>query len=165
MIQDVKTRWNSTFKMLERASDIRDTIRLWLNDGPMKLHVLWLSKVEWDQVDSIVDLLRPFQQIIESLGSSNQPSIHKAWIVYNVIHTHLEHQAAQLRSKTKSKWADSLQEAIEAAQVKLRKYYGYTSGKAGVYFNVGLYLNPYEKLDYYSVSFYSVGVILDHLYE
>ena len=60
MIQDVKTRWGSTWCMLSRAHLMKDTIKLWLDQGSVNLKVMTLTRIELEQVKYIVDLLHPF---------------------------------------------------------------------------------------------------------
>lgn len=154
LIQDVQTRWNSTYGMLERAYEMREYIDTWLLESEMKFRVLRLTSQEWQQVKHIIELLQPFQLITESLSSTCEPSIHKAWTVYNVMHAHLEAQARSLVNGISRSWTNQLKGGIHEAKNKLAEYYGATADKGGLYFNIGICLNPCSKLDFYCVSVY-----------
>lgn len=57
LIQDVETRWNSTYLMLARLSEQRKAINLYfLERGGIEN----LSKQEWELVERLVDVLKPF---------------------------------------------------------------------------------------------------------
>jgi hypothetical protein len=154
MIQDVRTRWNSIFEMLKRTHFLRDTIEEWLTHTVvLKLQCLKLTASEWKQIETIIDILRSFQQITNSLDSSTQSAIHIAWIVYNIMHAHLKNCSQKLK-KERSKFLLNLRSIIHATQEKLKKYYDATSSKEDLYFNLDLCLNSCDKLDYYKICYY-----------
>jgi hypothetical protein len=98
MIQNVRTRWNNIFEMLKRAHFLRDTIEEWfIHTVVLKLQCLKLTANEWKQIETIIDILRSFQQITNSLNSSTQSIIHIAWIVYNIMHVHLKNCSQKLK--------------------------------------------------------------------
>jgi hypothetical protein len=155
MIQNVRTRWNNIFEMLKRAHFLRDTIEEWLTHTVvLKLQCLKLTTNEWKQIETIIDILRFFQQITNSLDSSTQSTIHIAWIVYNTIHVHLKNCSQKLK-KERSKFFQNLRSIINATQEKLKKYYDVTSNKENLYFNLDLYLNSCDKLNYYKICYYN----------
>ena len=111
-----------------------------------------LIKVEWEQIKYIVDLLHSFQKIIESLDDFFESFIHKVWIVYNVMHAHLESQEAEIRRRLKIRWTEQLSIVIRAVKNKLTIYYRATVELSKVLFNIEILLNSCVKLDFYSVS-------------
>jgi Asp-tRNA(Asn)/Glu-tRNA(Gln) amidotransferase C subunit len=155
MIQNVRTRWNSIFEMLKRTHLLRDTIEEWLTHTiVLKLQCLKLTTNEWKQIETIIDILRSFQQITNFLNSSTQSTIHIAWIVYNTMHAHLKNCSQKLREE-RSKFLQNLRSIINATQEKLKKYYDATSSKKDLYFNLDLCLNSCDKLNYYKICYYN----------
>ena len=160
MIQNVKIRWESTWSMLSRAYIMKNTIKLWLNQDSDHLKVMTLTRVEWEQMKYIVNLLHSFQKIIESLSASSKSFIHKVWIVYNVMHAHLESQEVEIRSRTQMSWTEQLSVAILVVKNKLTKYYSAIAESQRIFFNVKVLLNLCVKLDFYSVSNRHVEILL-----
>ncbi len=119
----------------------------------LKLQCLRLTTNEWKQIETIIDILRSFQQITNSLNSSTQSAIHIAWIVYKIMHVHLKNCSQKLRKK-RSKFIRNLRSIIHATQEKLKKYYDATSSKKNLYFNLDLCLNSCDKLNYYKKCYY-----------
>jgi hypothetical protein len=55
---DVSTRWNSTYKMLQRVSTLRVHIQAALEKGPAKYVIkLALTPEEWILLDGVISLL------------------------------------------------------------------------------------------------------------
>jgi hypothetical protein len=155
MIQNVRTRWNNIFEMLKRTHLLRDTIKEWLTHTiVLKLQCLKLTTSEWKQIETIIDILRSFQQITNFLDSSTQSAIHIAWIVYNIMHAHLKSCSQKLK-KERNKFLLNLRSIINATQEKLKKYYNATSSKKDLYFNLELCLNSCDKLNYYKICYYN----------
>jgi Asp-tRNA(Asn)/Glu-tRNA(Gln) amidotransferase C subunit len=155
MIQNVRTRWNNIFEMLKRIHFLRDTIEEWfIHTVVLKLQCLKLTTNEWKQIETIIDILRFFQQITNFLNSSTQSTIHIAWIVYNTMHAHLKNCSQKLK-KERSKFLQNLRSIINATQEKLKKYYDVTSSKKDLYFNLDLCFNSCDKLNYYKICYYN----------
>jgi DNA repair ATPase RecN len=141
--------------MLKRAHLLRDTIEEWLiHTVVLKLQCLKLTTSEWKQIETIIDILRSFQQITNSLNSSTQSAIHIAWIVYNIMHAHLKSCSQKLK-KRRNKFLLNLRSTINATQKKLKRYYDATLNKKDLYFNFELCLNLYDKLNYYKICYYN----------
>ena len=60
LIYDIKTRWNSTLNMLERALRLKDFTREWIKDYP-SYTPLWSTPSEWKQVEYILQVLEPIR--------------------------------------------------------------------------------------------------------
>jgi DNA repair ATPase RecN len=141
--------------MLKKTHFLRDTIEEWLiHTIVLKLQCFKLTTNEWKQIKTIIDILRSFQQITNSLNSSTQSTIHIAWIVYNTMHAHLKNCSQKLK-KERSKFLQNLRSTINVIQEKLKKYYDATSSKKDLYFNLDLCLNSCDKLNYYKVCYYN----------
>lgn len=91
MVQDVRTRWNSTFAMAVRALLLKDVLTQFLDqtDNP-KLQELYLTLDEWKQVQYVIVILFPFWQYTQAISISQDISIHLAWQIYNKLFQHLE---------------------------------------------------------------------------
>jgi len=61
LIMDVKTRWNSTLELLERAYRLREFRRKWLqNPKYSEYWPLFTTQDEWTIVKYVMEVLRPF---------------------------------------------------------------------------------------------------------
>lgn len=58
MPRDVRTRWNSTFDMLDFAVDYRKAIDIITDERDMKLRKYELSDTEWDLAEELRDILK-----------------------------------------------------------------------------------------------------------
>lgn len=72
--QDVCTRWNSTFIMLERLVKLKE---------PLSIVVItlkvpsYLNSDDWNVIEDIIPLLRPFNKLTIELSAENYPTISK----------------------------------------------------------------------------------------
>lgn len=66
LLQDVTTRWNSTFFMLERYLSMKQAIILFCSDNEECIPLL---ACQWNLAEKIVSILRPFEQITRNLSS------------------------------------------------------------------------------------------------
>lgn len=81
LIQDVKTRWNSTYLMLERARWLRSTLDMYcLAD---KLDKMKLNAEEWRQIDYLLCLTKPFFEYTTSFSRTKDVTIH--WCLNSTI--------------------------------------------------------------------------------
>ncbi|XP_063931861.1 E3 SUMO-protein ligase ZBED1-like [Zophobas morio] len=73
VIQDVSTRWNSTFYMLERFIELKDALRgtIALMD---KATVPILNSEEWQICAELCDVLRPFENVTKIVSGENYPT-------------------------------------------------------------------------------------------
>jgi hypothetical protein len=141
--------------MLKKAHLLRDTIEEWfIHTVVLKFQCLQLTTNESKQIETIIDILRFFQQITNFLNSSTQSTIHIAWIVYNTMHAHLKNCSQKLK-KERSKFLQNLRSTFNATQEKLKKYYNATSSKEDLYFNLDLCFNSCNKLNYYKICYYN----------
>jgi predicted metalloprotease with PDZ domain len=87
-IQDVRTRWNSTFLMLRRARRLQsafDTFCAEFNLTDMKM-----DKDEWRQVDYLLSITYPFFKFTSSLSATTDVTIHNVFGIYNTLFTHID---------------------------------------------------------------------------
>jgi hypothetical protein len=89
MVADVSTRWNSTFQMLERAYEIRETIRQFCERHSLT-EKYDLSDSEWEKVRQLCDFLEPLFQATKRMSKSHFPSMTLAAPVYTWIMEQLQ---------------------------------------------------------------------------
>ena len=65
MPHDVRTRWNSTFKMLDFAVEHIETINTITGDCNMKLRKYELSEDDWDMAHQLQDVLKVHSYFIK----------------------------------------------------------------------------------------------------
>ena len=58
MPRDVSTRWNSTYDMLEFATEYRAALDIMTADHDMNLHKFELSKKEWGMATELCEVLQ-----------------------------------------------------------------------------------------------------------
>jgi len=71
--QDVSTRWNSTFLMLERLIKLKEPltiVMITLKEAPSNL-----SSEEWNIIEDMIPLLRPFDKLTVELSAEHYPTI------------------------------------------------------------------------------------------
>ena len=85
MIYDVKTRWDSAYKMLARALFLRKAIDSFIDnddDNEQSLKKYKLSKQEWNQAAVIVTILLPFKITSQRLQATKRPAIDSVFWDY-----------------------------------------------------------------------------------
>jgi hypothetical protein len=155
LIQDVKTRWGSVYNMLERAWEMKIAIHKWINldMNRFRYSVLQLKEEEWTLVDDLLNILQPFSIITSAIGTTLEVSVHQMFQLYNWLFEQLEKVGDIWRARAhRSKHAEELVRAIDAAREKLAEYYGKTDGVTGTFYNLATILNPSTKLSLYEVG-------------
>jgi hypothetical protein len=140
--QDVKTRWDSTNNMLVRLRRMKEHV----NPYTEKM-AKWLSLCdnEWDQIDYVITILRPFAIYTQLIGASRMPTLHQVYDIYNLLITHIEMAEEKLEKKTRH-WKQEIYKALGSAKEKLVEYYTTTAdSKAGVLYGIAILLDPRKK--------------------
>lgn len=65
LVQDVSTRWNSTYYMLERLLQQKRAISVYLTD----CHIANLTAAQWELLEHLLKLLQPFEEITKLISS------------------------------------------------------------------------------------------------
>ncbi|XP_015375592.1 PREDICTED: zinc finger BED domain-containing protein 1-like [Diuraphis noxia] len=71
--QDIRTRWNSTFLMLERLIKLKEPltiVMISIREAPSNL-----SPDEWSIIEDIIPLLRPFDKLTTELSAEQYPTL------------------------------------------------------------------------------------------
>jgi hypothetical protein len=147
LLQDVKTRWNSTFDMLVRARRLRHIIAHWINQED-RFATLNPTEDEWRQVDQAINFLKPFSDYTHDISTSTRATIHNAYFIYNDIFDHIGRHRRQVQGLPDAPWITGLLNASKASKRVLQKYYSNTTQKGFIY-NIATILDPSKKLSIY----------------
>lgn len=143
-IQDVPTRWNSTFDMIERALRIETAFTATLKTiGELRSYIL--SEQDWALLKQLMDFLAPLKQATQMISKETAPNIASSTMIYNYLLKHFE-DATTKKRREKNRNPDWLVDSAKKGLVKLEKYYPESDGKVYV---IGTILHPGFKLDWY----------------
>jgi hypothetical protein len=96
-IQDIRTRWNSTFLMLNRAKRLQLVYNRYCTDHQY-LH-FQLDPEEWRQIDYLLLLTKPFFDFTMMLSRTRDITAHNIFSIYNKLFSHLDDAEAKLKNK------------------------------------------------------------------
>lgn len=145
-LQDVKTRWNSTFLMMRRAKRLRPTFTSFCIEYDRA--DLELDDDEWRQVDYLLWITQPFFDFTLELSKTKDTTTHHVFKIYNKLFQHLEVSSSRLRRK-KVPWKRKMLQALEAAHCKLSGYYSQTENIQGDLYATSTMLAPSNKLKFF----------------
>jgi hypothetical protein len=146
-IQDVRTRWNSTFLMLTRARKLQSYFDEYCTTN--QYAHFKLNKEEWRQVEYLLLVTKPFFDFTNVLSKTRDCTVHHIFSIYNRLFTHLEEAEKKLRYK-RVRWKKSMLQALQLAQKKLSKYYSATDNSPhGITYALATILYPSKKLRYF----------------
>lgn len=146
-IQDVRTRWNSTFLMLQRARRLSTIFERYCVEHN---HTQFqLNAEEWRQIDYLICITQPFHKWTTALSKVKDVTVHNIFRVYNMLFGHLETSMRQLRRK-KVPWKQAMLSALDAGMEKLKVYYNETQEVHGNLYAIGTILAPQHKLQFFS---------------
>ncbi|KAI1685869.1 Dimer-Tnp-hAT dimerization containing protein [Pyrenophora tritici-repentis] len=175
VIRDVKTRWNSTYDMLERALKIQKYIDEWLKQEILlrpgshldssldnnqmaeidfrDLKRLRLSSTEWHHLELVTEMLKRFKTATSFLSQNEKPQIQYIWLMYNRLFDFLDKMSEDLdedeENQDDREWLDVVRAAADRVRLKLSKYYSKTDAERGFLFNCATILDPTQKLTAY----------------
>lgn len=136
LLRDVRTRFNATFTMIERAKQMMIPFDMTLNCIP-KLRKYGLNKEEWQMIDELIKLLSPFKEATVMLSNEHSPTMSRLASVYHLLFDHLEKYieskdddppAKRARNKNHTERPEWLINAAKNGWEKLRKYYPTSDG-------------------------------------
>ena len=95
LIQSVKTRWNSTFEMLEKLIANRLPISNVLADRNVTTYIiarkLEITEVQWTQMEELVNLLRPLQMATTVFcGDNYTPASIVRPLIWKIVRHHMQ---------------------------------------------------------------------------
>jgi len=145
-IMDVKTRWNSTLELLERAYRLREFTRKWLqNPKYSEYWPLFTTQDEWTIVKYVMEVLRPFRYWTLWMLKRHTVTLHHGITVYNDMFDHMDGVMRAL-AKKKTPWKEDLIFAVKLARQKLSKYYAEVTPTTGMLLISADILDPFRKL-------------------
>jgi hypothetical protein len=107
-IMNVKTRWNSTLELLERAYQLRVFTREWLqNPKYTGYRPLFTTQDEWTIVKYVMEVLRTFRYWTLWMSKRHTVTLHHIITVYNDMFDHMDDVMRAL-AKKKSQWKEDL---------------------------------------------------------
>ena len=152
LIQDVRTRWNSTFDMLFRAWILRSKIGTWIRQNPDKrFEPLKITSQEWTLVQNLLRVLKPFKEWTESISQTKGATIHKGWFLLNLIAGHLIRYQNFFEQRDPP-WAVNIIEALEKGLAKLMIYRGKATGEKALIYTLATILDPSIRMGQFRVS-------------
>jgi len=142
----VKTRWNSTLELLERAYRLREFTREWLKN-PKYSHYrpLFTTQDEWTIVKYVMEVLRPFRYWTHWMSKRHTVTLHHVITVYNDMFDHMDGVMRAL-AKKKTQWKEDLFFAVKCAWQKLCKYYTEVTPMTGMLLITAHILDRFRKL-------------------
>ena len=145
-IQDIRTRWNSTFLMLRRAIRLRAFFTLFCLEYDCE--ELLLRDEEWRQVSYLLYITEPFFNYTTQLSKTRDITAHYMFKVYNKLFHYLEQSIKQLRRK-RVPWKKEMLYALEAGRIKLDEYYSQTDHIRGHIYAISTILAPVNKFKFF----------------
>lgn len=67
LLQDISTRWNSTYFMLSRLLELKNAMSLYVNENN---EITNFSLHQWTLIQNCLNLLHPFEEITKQISSS-----------------------------------------------------------------------------------------------
>lgn len=85
--QDVQTRWNSTFEMLQRLVQIKDAV---IATVALLRSELTLNESDWAIIEGILPLLSPFYEITTEISAEKNVTLSKVIVLCNLLKSFLQ---------------------------------------------------------------------------
>ena len=136
---DVRTRWNSTYKMLDRANQLRVPLTT-MAASSTDLRAFVLADEEWDILAKICKLLKVFDDATKAICASEYPTLANTIPLYNALIDTLEDFTEE---STRIQMLDG---AVDVAREKLCA--NYTKADAAGYL-IATIIDPRVKMSYY----------------
>jgi len=145
-IMDVKTCWNSTLELLERAYQEWEFTSEWLqNPQYAEYRPLFTSQDAWTIVKYVMEVLRPFRYWTLWMSKRHTVTLHHVITAYNDMFDQMDCVMGALAKKNTS-WKEDLFFTVKLAQQKLSKYYTEVTPTTGMLLISAHILDPFRKL-------------------
>lgn len=79
--QDVITRWNSTYEMLERVMTLKDAV---ISTLSLTRPDLLLPLEQWDSIKEIIPILKPFYEVTIEVSAEKNVTLSKVTVLCNL---------------------------------------------------------------------------------
>ncbi|KAG6870481.1 hypothetical protein C0995_012706 [Termitomyces sp. Mi166 len=149
LILDMKVRWSSTFRMLDRADKNQEHINTFVDElrweetdssKRNKIHALKLDEEEWKQVSSFTDLLMHANNAQQAFLSDHVSTLHLAIPALEALYRAWSSRANH------AKYA-AFTPALQATCQKINDYYEKTTNSPA--YIMAMILDPREKMSYF----------------
>jgi len=84
LILDVRTRWNSTLMMIERALEYKDIIDV-TTSVIRELRLLTIEEEEWKLLSELTELLKPFKEATKIISTQSTTTLSRITGMYQVL--------------------------------------------------------------------------------
>ncbi|CAB0030851.1 unnamed protein product [Trichogramma brassicae] len=119
---DSKTRWNSTFDMLDAAHDMKDALNQMTKKHDDLGH-LSMQDVEWNLIKILIEFLSDFKKVSTKISGEKYVTLPSAVIAFNCLLNKIERKSLELNTQNKSKVDEKLITAFQKGEVKLLTHY------------------------------------------
>lgn len=145
---DVRTRWDSTFDMINIILKLNIPLKsLW--DTCPEVHEYKIREAEWSILEKIFNFLKYFKQVSKLLGGEKYITLPSVVVVFNKLIDKIESTIFELDTKTdRTREDEILLLAFQAGRDKLLKHYK----KCNWVYCVSLILDPRHKLEGFDLT-------------
>lgn len=119
---DVRTRWNSTYDMLETAYLMRVPLKM-MCECFEKLEQLKVTDKDWVAIEKIIKFLSYFKTITKTFSSSLTPTIQSVVVSFNILIDEIEKLANELEAQSIDRTDEALVYAFRSGRDKILQYY------------------------------------------
>lgn len=122
-VLDVKTRWNNTFAMFQRAFRLDPALdKMWQNCPDLKQFKI--NENSWEGLERVLKFLEDFKTMSVLLSSENKPTLPAVIVYMNLLLENVEKTTFDLDAlPDRSRTDVALLRAFEAGRDKLIEYY------------------------------------------
>jgi len=145
LVMDVKTHWDSTLELLERAYRLREfTCESLQNPKYSEYRPLFTTQDEWTIVKYVMEVLRPFWYWTLWMLKRHTVTLHHVITVSNDMFDYMD-GVKRAWAKKKTQWKEDMFFAVKLARQKLFKYYAEVTPTAGMLHISAHILDPFGK--------------------
>jgi len=143
-VNDNDTRWSGTCNMIQRAVYLRTAIDPWVATKE-ELQEFALSEREWELAEFLLRFLEPFRHATTMIQTSERPTLHKTFVMYEKLFNNLENVKAIFESMSViPEWFEEVRVAIDNMWTKIKTHYTKTKNPPA-YIDANI-LHPGKKL-------------------
>jgi len=145
-IMDLKTHWNSTLQILERAYRVWEfTVEWHQNPKYTEYRPLFAIQDEWTIVRDVMEVSRPFRYRTLWRSKRHSVTLHHVITVYNDMFDHMD-GVMRAVSEKKTPWKKDLFFVVKLARQKLSKYCTKVTTTTGMLLISADILDPFQRL-------------------
>ena len=149
----MKIRWKNSYKMLEKAWELKKTIWKWIkSESNDQFQNLLIQNNKWKKVINIFKIFKLFYILTILIDTILQVSIHSVFHLFNWLFDRIEDLEKKLKKNEQEK--TELFQILAVAKKKFMIYYRKTSDVYDHFFNFAIILNSSIKLNLYKMSFF-----------